>query len=195
MTDASAQGFRTDDEASADCARLLTPRLSLRRPVPADVDAVLAIHRDPRTCLHNPSDALTRRAEAEALCRSWHDQWERHGYGCWVVRRQEGPERIGLCGITTTRLNGIGVLNLFYRFAPAFWGRGFAAEAATAVVGWAARRGPGLPLVARIRPENTASRRVAVRAGLTRARHLDGPGVDGFEQVFAVEPHPYPPPH
>ncbi|MDX5565000.1 hypothetical protein PYK79_19120 [Streptomyces sp. ID05-04B] len=38
--------------------RLQTVRLSLWRPVESDIDAIFAIHRDPETCLHNPSDAL-----------------------------------------------------------------------------------------------------------------------------------------
>ncbi|MEV6617378.1 hypothetical protein AB0N31_26690 [Streptomyces sp. NPDC051051] len=46
---------------------LLTARLSLRRPEPADVDAILALHSGPRTCAHNPSGALHRYEEAQAL--------------------------------------------------------------------------------------------------------------------------------
>jgi RimJ/RimL family protein N-acetyltransferase len=50
------------------------------------------------------------------------------------------------------------------------------------VVGWAAER--RLSLVARIRPENLASQRVAIRAGLVRAEHLDGEGYDGFDWLY-----------
>ncbi|WP_234425979.1 hypothetical protein [Streptomyces kebangsaanensis] len=41
-------------------------------------------------------------------------------------------------------------------------------------------------MVARIRPANTASQRVALRAGLARAAHLDGPGEDGLDWIFAT---------
>jgi [ribosomal protein S5]-alanine N-acetyltransferase len=48
-----------------------------------------------------------------------------------------------------------------------------------------ARRGvPDHPVLARVRPANVASRRVALRAGLLRAPHLDGPGEDGHEWIF-----------
>ncbi|MEU9339899.1 hypothetical protein AB0D74_01550 [Streptomyces sp. NPDC048278] len=53
---------------------LQTDRLSLRRPTTADVDAIFAVHRDPETCAYNPSDALARFEEAEALYRLWDDQ-------------------------------------------------------------------------------------------------------------------------
>ncbi|MFI6604822.1 hypothetical protein ACIBHX_52120 [Nonomuraea sp. NPDC050536] len=53
-----------------------------------------------------------------------------------------------------------------------------AGEAATAAVEWATERVPDLPVIARGRPANTASQRVAVRAGLVRAEHLDIAGLD-----------------
>jgi RimJ/RimL family protein N-acetyltransferase len=83
-------------------------------------------------------------------------------------------------------LNGLWVLNFFYRFTPSAWGQGFATEAATAVAAWASRPVPRLPLIARIRPGNVASQRVAVRAGLIRAEHLDTTGEDGVDWIFAA---------
>ncbi|MFI7441838.1 GNAT family N-acetyltransferase [Nonomuraea indica] len=166
--------------------RLRTDRLDLRRPAVTDVDAVHAIHSDPRTCVHNPSDALATPEEAEELYHRWDAHWRRHGYGYWVVRRHDDPAPLGFCGIKHMDLRGMDVLNLFYRFAAAAWGRGYAGEAAAAVTAWAARNVPGLPLIARVRPANVASGRVAVRAGLTRAEHLDGDGYDGFDQIYAT---------
>jgi RimJ/RimL family protein N-acetyltransferase len=81
-------------------------------------------------------------------------------------------------------LQGQTILNLFYRFDPAAWGFGLASEAATAVTAWARGSVAEHPVVARVRPENVASQRVAVRAGLVRAEHLDGPGYDGFDWIF-----------
>ena len=83
-------------------------------------------------------------------------------------------------------LSGLKVLNLFYRFGPSAWGQGFASEAATAVAGWASRAVPDLPLIARVRPANVASQRVAVRVGLTRTEHLDTTGDDGVDWIFAA---------
>lgn len=166
--------------------QLRTPRLSLRRPTEADIDAILAIHRDPETCRHNPSDALTRLDEAGELYRRWDDQWQRCGYGYWVVRRHGSAPQLGFCGIKPMELRGMKVLNLFYRFATSAWGQGLASEAATAVAAWALRDVPGIPLIARVRPNNIASQRVAVRAGLTRAEHLDETGYDGFDWIYAA---------
>jgi RimJ/RimL family protein N-acetyltransferase len=166
---------------------LQTARLSLRRPTEADIDAIFAIHHDAETCLHNPSDSLGRFEEAEELFQRWDEQWRRCGYGYWVVRHRGSDQQLGFCGIKPIELGGMRVLNLFYRFAASAWGRGFASEAATAVATWAFRHVPDLPVIARVRPANIASQRVAIRAGLSRAEHLDGPGYDGFDWIYAAK--------
>ncbi|MEU9121579.1 GNAT family N-acetyltransferase [Streptomyces sp. NPDC048506] len=100
-----------------------------------------------------------------------------------------GPgEPLGFCGIKPMELHGMPVLNLFYRFATSAWGQGFAGEAAGAVTAWAARWVPDVPLIARVRPADLASQRVAVRAGLIRAEHLYGEGYDGFDLIYAARP-------
>ena len=161
---------------------MLTERLTLRRPEEGDVDAILRIHSDRRACEHNPSDMITVRAEAADRCRAWQEHWERHGYGYWVVRRTGSPRVIGFCGLKLTRLGDAPVLNLFYRFEPAVWGQGLAGEAVAAVL---ADVPPEPPIIARIRPANVASARVALRAGLVRAEHLDTVGEDGPDWVYA----------
>jgi ribosomal-protein-alanine N-acetyltransferase len=163
---------------------LRTTRLSLRRPTPADVDAILAVHSDSLACAHNPSDMLVTREEAADLFQRWDNHWQRHGFGYWVVR--ESVEPLGFCGVKLMPLWDNEILNLFYRFAPAAWGKGFASEAATAVVRWMTARAPDHPVIARVRPDNVASQRVAVNAGLARAPHLDTEGEDGLDWIYAA---------
>ncbi|WP_089157828.1 GNAT family N-acetyltransferase [Micromonospora sp. NBS 11-29] len=164
---------------------LTTARLRLRRPTRADVDLLHALHTDPRACAHNPADLLRDRAEAQERFRRWDGHWQRHGFGYWVVCRDD--RRLGFCGLKVMRLHERDVLNLFYRLDPAAWGAGVAGEAATAVVRWAAAHRPGVPVAARIRPANIASRRVAERAGLRRAAHLDVTGEDGPDHIFVTD--------
>lgn len=174
-------GHRFDNE------ELLTQRLSLRRPTPADIDAIYRVHRDPKACAHNPSDMMATRAEAEDRYRQWNQHWQRHGLGYWVIHpRVAGNHRasLGFCGLKLMRLDGLPVLNLFYRLDPAAWGDGVATEAATAVVDWATAYGPNHPIIARVRPDNVASATVATRAGLHRTPHLDTAGEDGLDWIF-----------
>jgi ribosomal-protein-alanine N-acetyltransferase len=170
-----------------DHQQLLTARLSLRRPGPADIDAIYRIHHDPRACAHNPADLLATRADAGDLYRRWDLHWHRHGFGYWVVHPRGASEprpSLGFCGLKLMRLAHREVLNLFYRLDPAAWRNGVATEAATAVVDWATTRQPHRPIIARIRPDNVASAKVAARAGLHRAEHLDAEGEDGLEWIY-----------
>lgn len=163
---------------------LVTDRLVLRRPVPDDIDVIFHIYRDPRSSEHNPSNLLRDRDGAASLYRSWDEHWRTEGFGYWTVVRHESERAVGFCGLKYMWFHDDHVANLFYGLDPAWWGRGLAAEAARATVGWSAKHLPGVPVVARIRPDNHASQRVAVRAGLTRAEHLDGLGFDGLEWIY-----------
>lgn len=166
---------------------LMTERLSLRRPTPADIDAIYRVHRDPAACVHNPADMLTTRADAEDRYRRWDQHWEHHGFGYWVIhpRAREGqPLSLGFCGLKLMHLYGREVLNLFYRLDPTAWGNGVATEGASAVVDWAATHLPDRPVIARVRPDNVASATVAIRTGLQRAAHLDTEGEDGLDWIF-----------
>jgi len=63
-----------------------------------------------------------------------------------------------------------------------------AASEATAVVQRALHHHSGLPVVARVKPDNHASARVALAAGLIRAKHLDTHGEDGPEHLYVSVP-------
>lgn len=170
-----------------DHERLLTARLSLQRPTSADIDAIYRIHHDARATAHNPADRLVTRADAEDRYRRWDQHWQRHGFGYWVIYPRDAHEprlSLGFCGLKLMRLVNREVLNLLYRLDPAIWGNRVATEAAAAVVDWAAAHQQERPVVARIRPDNIASARVAARIGMHRAEHLDTYGEDGLDWVF-----------
>ena len=166
---------------------LLTDRLRLRLPAAGDVPVVQRIHQDPAAVAHNPSDALAGPDAAEDLLRRWQDRWRSDGVGYWVVTGRTNSAVLGFCGVKPMRLADAPVLNLFYRFDPAAWGRGLATEAVIAVAGWVSRVRPEQRLIARIRPDNTASARVAAKAGLVRAPELDTDGEDGPDHIW-VQP-------
>nr|BFE68607.1 hypothetical protein GCM10020092_019080 [Actinoplanes digitatis] len=77
---------------------IVTARLTLRRPVPADLETIFAIHHDPKACLHNPSDLLATRDDAEHLYGRWDEHWRRHGFGYWVIRDREPEKILGFAG-------------------------------------------------------------------------------------------------
>jgi ribosomal-protein-alanine N-acetyltransferase len=164
---------------------LSTARLSLTRPRAGDIDAILTITSDPRATAHNPSDALADRRQADELFTSWEAQWNRFGWGYYTLRRHGEDAVVGFCGVKAMLLRGTPVANLFYRLDPVAWGAGLATEAATAVVAFAAGH-VEFPVIARVRPANVASQKVAERAGLVRAPELDVDGEDGVDWLYTA---------
>lgn len=173
---------RDDDPRGAADSR--TARLTLRRPTEDDAGFVLALLSDPATTAHNPSDGLRTLAEARALVRRWQEQWEA-GLGYWIVRRLEDDRPIGVCGAKAAEPDGRRVWNLLWRFAPEAWGHGYAREAAAEAVRCATALDATRPVIARVRPANRASARVAAAVGLERRPDLDLTGEDGPDEVWA----------
>ncbi|GAW51268.1 Acetyltransferase [Nocardioides sp. PD653] len=172
------------DHPAVDLHELRTARLRLTRPTATDAAGVFAILGDPRTVEHNPSDRLEDHGEAAELVARWVRHWEEHGFGYWCVRESGSDRIIGYAGVKWMQIHERPVLNLVYRFVPEVWGRGFATEAASAVVSRALHEMPAESVVARVRPDNLASQNVAVKVGLQRDATMDCQGEDGLDWAF-----------
>jgi RimJ/RimL family protein N-acetyltransferase len=142
-----------------------TERLLLCRPTVADADAYFAIHADPVTNMYNPAGPLLDRLEGVRLLGLWDQHWREHGVGYWTVRDPGSGAVLGFAGVRPALPGGDG-LNLYYRFTPSAWGRGYATEAGWAALDRAALCAPGERVTALIRPDNEASVRVALRLGM-----------------------------
>lgn len=143
---------------------LCTERLVLH-PVTADDQAVLLAHwgaPDVRRFLFD--GAMLSAAEiSEAIEDSTRD-FGRAGYGLWLIHEKDPAGLVGTTGLRP--LEDIG-LEVFYSLAPGSWGKGYATEAARAVLDHAL--GPlGLPeVLAEVDEGNTASIAVIERLGMT----------------------------
>lgn len=170
-------------------AEIRTDRLLLRRPTEADAPFVLALHSDPRAIAHNPSDALSDPAAAQARLAAWIRHWKQ-GLGYWIVEETASSRSIGVCGVKAVDLRGQPSWNLLYRLLPEAWGRGCAGEAARATIRAAAQVDASRPVIARIRPANSASSYVAQAIGLVRRPDLDLAGEDGLDEIWSSAHRP-----
>ena len=143
---------------------------------------------DPRAVEHNPSDRLADLTEAQDLVGRWIRHWRDWDFGYWCVRESGQQRVIGYCGLKTSTAKGLSVLNLIYRFTPNVWGRGYATEAATAAIAWCIEHQPSAPILARVRPDNVASQKVALKVGLRRDHGMDDTGEDGKDLAFTNRP-------
>lgn len=163
---------------------LSTARLSLRPPTPSDAPAVFRIASNRSVVEHNPSELVMELSEVEVLLGRWLKHWSEHGFGNCCVFENKTGQLIGACGIRWMTVQVTPVLNLMYRFDPGTWGRGYATEAAGAVLDWANRSVPGQVVLARVRPGNVASQGVARKIGLRRDPTFDDQGEDGLDWAF-----------
>ncbi|CAA9419111.1 MAG: hypothetical protein AVDCRST_MAG35-1869 [uncultured Quadrisphaera sp.] len=147
--------------------------LRVRRPDHGDLDAVFALHSDPRTYLHVPAAPDVDRDASARRLREWVEHWDEHGFGYWAVQRADAEEVVGVSGVQHARWLDQPVLNLYYRLSPAWWGRGWATALARHAVAVARDVAPAVPVLARTRPSNTGSIRTALAAGLVRRPDLD----------------------
>jgi len=90
------------------------------------------------------------------------------GYGYFAVTLKRGGKLIGQAGLIKTEINGDEVTEIGYIFNNKYWGKGYAIEAARACVDLAFNQFGLERIYATIRPENTASVKVAERLGMRK---------------------------
>ena len=149
----------------ADVDHVLTTERLVLRPVTAHDHAVLMAHwilPDVRRYLFD-GEALSPAEVAETIEDSVQD-FAAGGYGIWIIQEERGTALVGTTGLRP--LDDLG-LEIFYSLTPGSWGKGYATEAARAVVEHAL--GPlGLPeVLAEVDEGNAASIAVVRRLGMT----------------------------
>ncbi|WP_225728060.1 MULTISPECIES: GNAT family N-acetyltransferase [unclassified Nocardia] len=159
-----------------------TDRLVLRKVVDGDLPVMVEIHGDPAANVFRPDRARSVDESVE-LFRIWLRDWAEHGIGYWAVEAVEVAPAggiIGFGGLRVTVRDGERLLNLYYRFRPSAWGKGFASEMAAAAVAWAERAWPDHPVEIMTTTDNAPSRRVAEKLGFSIVRSVRR---DGFTDV------------
>ncbi len=169
-------------------ARVETERLLLTAPVEADLAELHALHADPGVWRHLPSGRHAGPEQTRALVDGYRADWAAHGLGPWTVRPRGGGPVLGMGGCSLR--HGL-AWNVYYRLAPAAWGRGYAQEVVAQARRWAARLRPELPVVAYLLEHNEGSRRAAERAGLVlvhRGPDAGNPDPAAVRLVYADRP-------
>lgn len=147
----------------------------LRKVVPADLDAMVALHADPDAVRHRP-EGVGDPDHSALLFSSWLDHWAEFGFGYWAIELAGTRALAGFGGLQLAYGNNGAYLNVFYRLFPSFWGHGYAPEMVTAAVEWGRRMLPDLPILIITPIANAPARRVAEKMGfrMVREAHFQG---------------------
>lgn len=165
--------------ATSDWPELRTERLLLRGWTPADRIAFAAVNADPRV-MEFLGGVLTRE-QSDAMVDRIEAKFQRQGFGFWAVEVPGVAPFIGMVGLSVPSFDAafMPAVEIGWRLDAAFWGRGYASEAARAALEFGF--GPaGLDeVVAFTTQGNLRSRRVMERIGMTRdpADDFDHPDV------------------
>jgi ribosomal-protein-alanine N-acetyltransferase len=105
--------------------------------------------------------------------------WEVHDFGAWHAFERSTDQLVGRIGSHVTLVEGVLEVELAWAVHPDHWGQGYAAELAIPARDLVFSRGVR-SVVAFTLPDNTASRRVMEKLGMTYERdivHADLPHV------------------
>lgn len=145
---------------------LESPRLTFRHLVPADLDDLYALYRDPEIRRYFPEGTLTLEETREEL------EWFLNGHprhpelGLWATIHKESGRFIGRCGLLPWTIDGQFEVEIAYLIAKEYWRQGLGSEAARAIRDYAFEVLNLTRLICLIDHENKASIGVAQKIGM-----------------------------
>lgn len=161
-------------------SELHTDRLTLRGWRDSDLEPWAAMNADPEVREHL-GDLLTRE-QSDASVARFQAEFDQRGYGWWAVEVRATGEFIGFAGLDPVDegMPFTGV-EIGWRLARTAWGRGYATEAALAVVSYGFDTLGLSEILAVTTSTNIRSQAVMHRIGMTRSP------ADDFDDPAAPE--------
>jgi RimJ/RimL family protein N-acetyltransferase len=140
-----------------------TSRLRLRAFRDVDLDAYAELCADPEVMRYVGDRGVLSREDAWRQMAMLAGHWHLRGFGMWAVDERESGAFIGRVGLHYPE--GWPDREVAWALARTFWGRGYALEAARAVLEHAFGRLGWSRVISLIDPANTRSLRLAERLG------------------------------
>jgi RimJ/RimL family protein N-acetyltransferase len=167
----------------ASIVELETSRLRMRQWRESDRTPFAAMNADPAVMefFASPSSPTASDASIDA----WQAQFAAQGWSNWAVELRESSEFIGFTGLSVPRrtFSFSPCVEVGWRLARRFWGRGFATEAARAALRVAFERLSLSEIVSFTAVGNLRSRAVMERIGMRNTNQ-------DFEYPGIIEGHP-----
>jgi len=144
-------------------ATLQTERLQLRQFAEADLDGLASIYADPEVMRHLGDGHAVGRADSWRAIAGMLGHWRLRGYGMYAVEERVTGALLGRVGLLNPE--GWPGLEVGWTLGRQHWGRGYATEAATAVLDQTFGRLRVPRVISLIYAENAPSIRLAERLG------------------------------
>lgn len=141
-----------------------TERLILRPFSADDLEAFASLNEDPDVMRYIGNGKPMTKEQTETRLNAVLDHWKQHEFGLFTAIDKASGEFVGFCGLKY--LDTSSEIEVGYRLAKKFWGRGLATEAARASLHYGFETLGLDRIVAVVQPENGASCRVIEKIGL-----------------------------
>ncbi|BEV71007.1 GNAT family N-acetyltransferase [Paludibacterium sp. THUN1379] len=145
-----------------------TARLILREWQAEDLPALRVLNADPVVMAHFPAPLSAR--QSDALVERLQQRMIQQGWGFWALERKRDGECLGFCGLNQPawQAHFTPCVEIGWRLARAHWGKGYAREAARAVLRYGFDQLQLAEIVAFTVPANQRSRAVMQAIGMQR---------------------------
>jgi RimJ/RimL family protein N-acetyltransferase len=150
---------------------ITTDRLLLRDFRQSDFEAYAAMVSDPDVVRHLADGKPLDRTNAWRQLAMFAGHWTLRGFGVWAVEERSTGAFIGRIGCFEPE--GWPAFEIAYTLARHAWGNGYATEGAAASLNYARTKLGRTNVTSVIRPDNTASIRVATGLGATLAETVE----------------------
>ena len=150
---------------------LETDRLVLRKLSVDDAEFILELLNEPSFLQFIGDKGVRTLDDARAyILHGPVNSYRRHGFGLYLTALKEGAVPIGICGLLQRET--LADVDIGFAFLPAFWSRGYALEAASAVKAYGFDTLGLKRIVAITNPDNAASIKLLEKVGLKYERMI-----------------------
>ena len=166
---------------------LKTKRLFLRPWKETDLEPFAALNADPKVMEYFPS--TLSRDESDSLAKRIQSKFEKNGYGMWAVAIPGVADFIGFIGLnnedkSTFPAHFTPAVEIGWRLASDYWGKGYATEGAKAVLAYGFESLNLEEIVSFTTVQNMRSRRIMEKIGMHHNPK------DDFDHPKLAEGHP-----
>ena len=164
---------------------LETERLALREFVTDDAEFILELLNQPSFIQFIGDKGVRSVADAKKyIVTGPIESYQRHGFGLYLVELKDSKAPIGMCGLL--KRESLPFVDLGFAFLPEYWGKGYAFEAASAVLDLAREVLTLKRILAITNPDNDASINLLARLGFQFQRLMTMSGDSDEVKLFSV---------
>ena len=162
---------------------LETERLRLRRMQRSDASLMIELLNDPAFIRFVADRGVRTEAQAvDYIEEKILPSYDKFGFGFYAVEKKDDGEPVGICGLI--KRDSLDDVDVGFSFRRSFWGRGYATEAATAVMEFGKREYGLSRVVALVAGNNSSSIGVLKKLGLRFEKTIELPGYSSASDLY-----------